>query len=840
MSSGSISPDDILTTFLNILRLEADRGYSDAAVQGGLERFAARNSTALAERLGDPQRAEEFLRLSYSNMNTNQRCDWVCFWTRKIEEIHLDKDRKTTISQTTLTQDSAQDEIPKEQDGMFLGGLLGRQLVSGIGLDSPVSQLPHVGKKTAERLSRLGIATVKDVLYFFPRRHDDFSRIKKINQLVPDEDFTVICTVWQAEQVRLTGRKRRDTEAVLGDETGNIRAIWFGQHHVSRNLLPNSTVMISGRVTVFRGNLVFQSPEYEVVHGKVSIGVHTGRLVPVYSLTDGLSARTLRRIVWNALDACIGLVRDSLPSKIINSIGLMPLSKAIVQYHYPDTSDQREEARNRLAFDELFLIQIAVLMQKAKRIGSDQGIFLDKHQAVINTFVNSLPFELTSQQMHCIKEISQDVSSGNAPMSRLLQGEVGSGKTVVALAVLILAAANGYQAAIMAPTEILAGQHFRTITNLLEGLSNKEGDEDIITVEMDGGIKPIVFGLLTGSMSGKIKKNIRSRLLDGTLDVIVGTHAIIQDDVDIPNLALAVVDEQQRFGVAQRAALREMSKGRSPHILGMTATPIPRTLALTIYGDLDISTIDKLPMGRQRVVTRWVSNDNRVDAYRFISKHVAEGRQAFVICPLIDESESLQVKAAVDEHKDLVLNTFPNLRLGLLHGRMNSANKERVMREFLNKDIDILVSTPVVEVGIDIPNATIILIEGSDRFGLSQLHQFRGRVGRGEHKSYCLLFADDPSDIAKERLDAMERIHDGFELAEVDLTLRGPGEYFGTKQSGFPDLKVARISDRDLLAIARKQASRVLEADPYLKLAQHKQLSDAVNVLVDKVSSETS
>ncbi|MBI4311280.1 MAG: ATP-dependent DNA helicase RecG, partial [Chloroflexi bacterium] len=412
------------------------------------------------------------------------------------------------------------------------------------------------------------------------------------------------------------------------------------------------------------------------------------------------------------------------------------------------------------------------------------------------------------------------------PMSRLLQGEVGSGKTVVALAALLTAAACGYQGAIMAPTEVLAEQHFLTVGRLLEKLPRPREGDNLLTVSLDPHPKPIMIGLLTGSTSAKQKRNIQGLLADGALDVLIGTHAVIQGDVRIPRLALAVVDEQHRFGVEQRAALRK--QGFHPHLLVMSATPIPRTLALTLYGDLDLSTIDQLPPGRQKVRTRLVSPDRRGSVYEFIRKETAAGRQAFIIYPLIDESETVNARAAAVEWERLSQSVFPDLRVGLLHGRMAFREKQDVMDDFRNGELDVLVTTPVVEVGIDVPNATVMVIEGADRFGLAQLHQFRGRVGRGRHASYCVLIAEALSVEAKERLSALERTDDGFQLAEVDLEMRGPGDYFGVRQSGLPDLRMARITDANLLALARQDAQALLESDPQLAATEHAALKAAV------------
>jgi ATP-dependent DNA helicase RecG len=424
-------------------------------------------------------------------------------------------------------------------------------------------------------------------------------------------------------------------------------------------------------------------------------------------------------------------------------------------------------------------------------------------------------------------------------MNRLLQGEVGSGKTVVVLAALLAVAAAGYQGAIMVPTEVLAEQHFQTVQRLFGQLARPVQEDNLITAYVEPLGRPITVGLLTGSTRQRPRRQLVEMAAQGSLDLLVGTHALIQDAVDLPKLALAVMDEQHRFGVRQRSALRQRGD-KTPHSLVMSATPIPRTLSLTIYGDLDISTIDQLPPGRQQVRTRWVGPERRQAAYGFLRKQVAEGRQAFIIYPLIDESEAIDARAATEDYQRLTGDVFPDLRLGLLHGRMSARDKDRVMRQFRDGEVDILVSTAVVEVGIDVPNATVMLIEGADRFGLSQLHQFRGRVGRGEHTSYCLLVSDSPSETARERLAALEQVHDGFHLAEVDLELRGPGDFFGTRQSGLPNLRMAQLSDRELLNKARAEASRLMEEDSHLAEPKHAALKARVGRFLAEVTTEFS
>jgi len=511
-------------------------------------------------------------------------------------------------------------------------------------------------------------------------------------------------------------------------------------------------------------------------------------------------------------------VEDFLPLELRERRNLLELPQAISQAHYPEDEALKDRARVRLASDELFLLQLGVLSRKRDWQESQPGCPFGVKTPVLDAFVKSLPFELTAAQQKVLKELLADLQKPR-PMSRLLQGEVGSGKTVVAVAALLAAAANGYQGAFMAPTEILAEQHFANICQLLSRVGHHEEGNGYLHSYSGLLPHPLTVSLLIGDINQTTKQELQQSILKGDIDIIIGTHALIQKGVEFHRLGLAVVDEQHRFGVTQRSALRQ--KGFSPHMLVMTATPIPRTLALTLYGDLDLSVIDQLPPGRQVIKTKWLKPVQRDSAYAFLRRQVASARQAFIICPLIEESEAIQAKAAIAEYQRLSQEVFPELRLGLLHGRMSAAEKDKVMRRFRSGELDILVSTPVVEVGIDVPNATVMLVESADRFGLSQLHQFRGRVGRGQEQSYCLLLAQNPSEVARERLDIIEKTQDGFQLAEEDLKLRGPGEFFGTRQSGLPDLRMAKLSDVGLLELARDEAIRLFQIDPGLEKPEH-------------------
>jgi len=823
--------------FQNILKIEESHGYDNKAVMGGLDKFVARFADEMAARAISDERF--LLKESYDSMSAELRAQWVAQWrealggepdpSRPPRPVATPRQKTTAAKMAAPAKTAPAKAAPAKKPPP-------KPTPAEITVDAPVDRLKGVDTKLTARLKRLEVETIRDLLYLFPRRHEDYSSAKKISELTPGEECTVVATVWEAREVAKGPRGgRRDTEAVLSDDSGNMRAIWFGQKYLARTLKPGSQIAISGKPSIFRGQLVFENPEHEMLDA-TGTGVHTGRLVPIYPLTEGLTRRNMRRLTWQAVQNWLGGLEDALPEDILGRTKLMPLLDAVYQAHYPKERETWELARRRLAFDELFTLQLAVLARRRMQHDNVKGVEVIAPANIIDGFYQTLPFPLTKAQTRCIQEIESDLRRGTPPMSRLLQGEVGSGKTVVALSALLIVASAGYQGAMMVPTEILAEQHFLSIGNLLSGLARPVQEPHLLTVYLEHMDRPISIGLLTGSSRAPVKRELTKMAADGTLDILIGTQALIQEGISLPKLALAVVDEQHRFGVMQRSALQERGQ-ENPHTLIMSATPIPRTLSLTLFGDLDISTIDEMPAGRQQVATKWLEPDQRSTAYGFIRKQVEEGRQAFVVCPLIDESETIESKAAAEEYQRLSEDVFPDLSLGLLHGRMPSKEKEKVMRQFRDGELDILVSTPVVEVGIDVANATVMMIDGADRFGLAQLHQFRGRVGRGEHKSYCILMSDSASETAKERLSALARIHDGFQLAEVDLELRGPGDFFGTRQSGLPSLKMAHITDRELLELARNEATRLMEEDPELKAPDHAAIAAQVARFVDQASA---
>ncbi len=669
------------------------------------------------------------------------------------------------------------------------------------GLDASVTRLQTVGPAHAKKLARLGILTVRDLLYLFPRRYDDYSKLKSVSQLMYGEEVTLLLTVCECK-TRETHKGVQVTNVLLADATGTIQATFFNQPFLQNQLKSGRRVTVSGRVDADLGRLAFKHPEWEPFSNEL---LHTARVVPVYPLTEGLTNRWVRRLIYSVVEFWAPRLPDPLPESIRKKENLVDLTTALREIHFPTTLDKMQAARRRLAFEEFLWIQMGVLRQRRKW-REQPGKPLKVDPELVAGFTARLPFQLTAAQRRCLDDILRDVQQ-SSPMSRLLQGDVGSGKTVVAAAGMLAAVANGSQAAVMAPTEILAEQHFKTLSALF-------GDKARVR-------------LLTGSLKNKDKDDFRKQLAAGEIDVAVGTHALIQANVDFRDLALAVIDEQHRFGVEQRGTIR--AKGYNPHILVMSATPIPRTLALTIYGDLDLSVIDEMPPGRQEIKTKWQEPRERERAYHFIHSQVKAGRQAFVICPLIEESETIDAKAAVEEYERLRTVVYPDLRVGLIHGKLKPGEKDAVMTAFRDHELDVLVATSVVEVGIDVPNATVMLVEGADRFGLAQLHQFRGRVGRGTEQSYCLLLAEKSGATSDERLKVIESCQDGFRLAEEDLKLRGPGEFFGTRQSGLPDLKIAKLSDVKFLEQARATALELFEKDPDLKGPEYRLLDEKVN-----------
>ncbi|HMQ31017.1 MAG TPA: ATP-dependent DNA helicase RecG [Chloroflexaceae bacterium] len=713
----------------------------------------------------------------------------------------------------------------------------------------PLEVVPGISRADAGAFRRLGLRTCEDVLYHFPHRYDDFSSQKGIADLVVG---TVGTIVGEVTDVRLAGGGGRSrVEVTVSDHTGSIKAVYFNQPWLTKQLAPGRMITLSGKVGSFNGLRQLATPTWEP-YTPDGDTVHTGRLVPVHPLTRGLHERNARKTIKLLVDTLAPKIPDHLTATTLARRNLLPLGQALAQIHYPDSPEALERARARLGFDEFLFIQVGVVQRKLLwqgELGYQIGLNPELHAQLQEV----LPFSLTGAQRRALDEIFADMARP-VPMARLLQGDVGSGKTVVAAAALVQAIGQGFQGALMAPTEILAEQHYKGLKKLLgkvpvprEAKQEAEGESwkdrldpeeaarlaEIkallgMTEEEDMAGQGVRVALLTGSLGAKERRRVLEGIARGEVDLVVGTHALITENVQFNSLGLVVVDEQHRFGVEQRQRLR--NKGFNPHMLVMTATPIPRTLTMTIYGDLDTSILDELPPGRQPIRTRWVRKSERDKAHRHMRREIEKGRQAFVICPLVEESEKVDLPSAEEMYERLQSEVFPDLRVALLHGRMLPREKDEVMVAFRDRQFDILVSTSVIEVGIDIPNASTIVIEGAERFGLAQLHQFRGRVGRGQHQSYCILISDkDDNEVTKQRLEAMEQTTDGFKLAEVDLQLRGPGEFFGTRQSGTPDLKVAQLADTRLLHAARGEAELLLKDDPQLAAPEHALLKGKVD-----------
>lgn len=687
---------------------------------------------------------------------------------------------------------------------------------ASVRLDTEVRFLKGVGDKRAQILAKLELYTLQDLLYHLPRRYEDRSHFRRIAHARPGEAATFAGKIVTVDN--LSPRKGLTlTKAFLDDGSGALELVWYNQPYLKDRLLKlrNRRIVVYGVVKDTGWGLQMETPEWEDLEENDSMDglLHTNRIVPIYPLTEGIGQKQMRQILWNAIQYA-DLVPEILPREVRERVGLMPVADAIRQVHFPDRMDLITPARQRLVFEEFFVMQLGIGI-KRQQIAQERGIAMRiDEDRLMEKIRQIVPFELTNAQKRVIREIWDDMRRPH-PMNRLLQGDVGSGKTIVAGAAILAAVDNQYQAAIMAPTEILAEQHYMVLHRLFQPLG--------ITVE-----------LLVGRLTPRQRAQAYERIASGRGMVAVGTHALIQEGVSFARLGLAIVDEQHRFGVLQRAALRD--KGIAPHLLVMTATPIPRTLTLSLYGDLDVSIIDETPPGRKPVKTYWKFPEDRLKVYEGVRKLVAQGRQAYIICPLIEESEKLQVRAAEDLYEHLRKDVFPDLRVGLLHGRMKPAEKEAVMEAFRAGEIDVLVSTTVIEVGVDVPNAVAMIIEDAERFGLAQLHQLRGRVGRGEHQSYCVLIADPKTDEGKARMEIMTRTNNGFLIAEEDLRIRGPGEIYGTRQSGMPSFRVADlVKDMHLLEVARQEAFRLLERDPDLNLPQHQRLKEAVDRFRHKV-----
>lgn len=665
-----------------------------------------------------------------------------------------------------------------------------------------IQYVKGIGPKKADKLNKLGIFTLKDLLYYFPRQFEDRNNLKKIAQLEDDEKVTIkavissINTFSPKEGMTLT-------KIDVKDETGSAKLVFFNKSYIKNTFRPGDSILVFGKVKKKFNNLELTSCELEYLTNSPK---NTCRFMPVYQLTYGVTNKEIMSIIRTVLEDKELIIQEYMPKRIIEKYRLCNIDFAVRNIHSPSNKESLKIALYRIVFEELLILQLGLFVFKSGR-NKEDGIKFEISKDLKN-ITSSLPFKLTKAQNRALDEIIQDMNSDKI-MNRLVQGDVGSGKTVVALLALANCVLNGYQGALMAPTEILAGQHYISLTESLK----------------DFGIN---VGLLIGSLTKKQKDTVLEQIKNNEIDILIGTHALIEDKVEFNNIGLVITDEQHRFGVMQRSKLS--MKGANPDILVMTATPIPRTLALILYGDLDISIIDELPPGRQPIETFAIEKNKRDRAYNnLVRREVEAGRQVYIVCPLVEESEAIEAKSAVELVEELRAEYFQDLRLGLLHGKMKSSEKDEVMGRFKNKEIDILVSTTVIEVGVNVPNATLMIIENAERFGLAQLHQLRGRVGRGSHKSYCVLIYDSKTEVCRQRMAIMEETNDGFKISEKDLEIRGPGEFFGTRQHGLPELKVANLFKHiKILKLAQQEARYILGEDNNLQLKENMPLKKEI------------
>ncbi|OUC13330.1 MAG: ATP-dependent DNA helicase RecG [Alkalinema sp. CACIAM 70d] len=811
------------------LSVEAENGFND--LQGNQYRFSEFLQLSLGQPLPELGRSErqkiQELAADYG------RYSELSFAQRQ----HLVADTRRLLHQTKKTlAEVAQDSPPaldpseqpaaiaaKEAAGKFSDRAASKGDRSGnpvatvtpatkaagsrkVDLEQAVTYLPGVGPKSAEKLAKLGIFTVRDLLYYYPRDHIDYARQAKIRELKAGETVTVVGSITSSNCFTSSKNPKLTIfELTIRDSSGRMKLSRFymgsrysgrGWQEQQKKLYPSgAAVAASGLVKETKFGLTLDNPEIEVLdYGGEIDSESVGRIVPVYPLTEGVGADLIRRAMVSGLPAAQQL-QETLPQGLRDQYALMEVQTAIANIHFPEDRSALEAARRRLVFDEFFYLQLGLLSRRYRQQSQQTGVVLTPQGPLLNQFYTVLPFELTGAQQRVVQDILGDLQK-TTPMNRLVQGDVGSGKTVVAVIALLAAIQAGYQGALMAPTEVLAEQHYRKLVQWFTLLH--------LPVE-----------LLTGSTKVAKRRQIHTQLQTGELPLLVGTHALIEDPVQFDRLGLVVIDEQHRFGVQQRARLQQ--KGENPHVLTMTATPIPRTLALTLHGDLDVSQIDELPPGRKAIQTTVLSHRDRQQAYDLMRREIVQGRQVYVVLPLVDESEKLDLKSAIVAHADLQQTVFPEFQVGLLHGKLTSAEKDAAINAFRDRQTQILVSTTVVEVGVDVPNATVMLIEHAERFGLSQLHQLRGRVGRGASQSYCLLMTSSRSEPAQQRLKVLEQSQDGFFISEMDLRFRGPGEVLGSRQSGLPDFALASlVEDQDVLEIARDAAQKAIDKDPTL------------------------
>ncbi len=674
-------------------------------------------------------------------------------------------------------------------------------------LNTKIQYLKGVGPRRAEQLAKLSISTISDLLFYPPRRYEDRREIVLIKDVQPEKDYTVKGTIkrhgiWKSKKGMLI------YEMVVNDGTGSMHAVWYNQPYLKKYFKAGEEIILYGKVERFK-NLQITHPDYEILKKEEGLpdALNMGRIVPIYSLTQDVTQKYLRALVNKAVESNANFLKEVIPTHVRARCRLADVKFAINNIHFPANFESLKMAERRLVFEEFFIFEAALALIKKERERHSVGVSHKVEEGLFENFKNMLPFELTKEQVEAIKSIEKDMKSPG-PMNRLLEGEVGSGKTIVAMYALLLTIKNNFQGAVMVPTEILAQQHHMTLSEFFAPFG-------------------INVRLLIGSMTSGEKAAVRKELKTGEVNIIVGTHSLIQEDISFDNLGLLVIDEQHKFGVSQRALLKK--KNVKADVLIMTATPIPRTLALTVYGDLDVSEMRDLPSGRESISTYWVEEDRKDKAYKFVKEEILNGRQAYIVCPRIEETGKNDLASAKSVYEHLSKKVFPEFKSALIHGRMKASEKDKVMKDFKKNKINVLVSTTVIEVGIDIPNAAVMVIENADRFGLAQLHQLRGRIGRGSHKSYCILISNPENEAARRRLEAFEQLQSGFELAEEDFSIRGPGQILGTKQHGLPEIRFGNIiEDKAILELARKEAFELVDNDSGLKDERNRNLREAI------------
>ncbi len=814
---------------VNVLKLENRYGFKNSAVIGGLDGMLGK----LGPEADSIRNLPPMSGRRYSAMSESERKVWSAAVLSRLSGGAVEQ-RQPGPQAATRTQQRA--TSPNRPAPVRRSQPQNRPP----SLRDPIESLRFLHHATRTALKTLGLQTFRDVLWHFPLRHIDYTSRTDINELVAGVETTVEGEVVSAEASRFGGRQGY-ARVRIRDHTGYLAITWFNMPYMADRWRPGDRIVVSGEVGVYRGNPTMENPEYDDVtrsgRNNSRVMIHAGALVPVYPLSAGVNQRTVRNGIMQCLDRGLHLVDETLPQDALGKHKLMKLADAIDVMHRPMSMGHRQMAYRRLAFDEFLYNQIAAIRRRSRWRNAQSASIVDPDTELVSRFTSSLGFQLTGDQASSLSTILEDIGSA-APMARLLQGEVGSGKTVVAVAAMLsVSGVNGKQSALMAPTEVLAEQHFMSVLSQLQcrsslGSYGSVHESPLYQVHE----RNLRVGLLTGSKSPREKRQMQKMCAEGEVDLIVGTHALLQDAVDFKDLALVVLDEQQRFGTEQRAHLTNRTP--RPHMLAMSATPIPRTLHMTMYGEMDISTLRAMPHGRKVITTSWAQTPMELrEAYATVRREVQNGRQAFVVCPFIEPSEKLEGASALVEHRKLSEGVFSDLNVGLLHGRMSLAEKQSIMEAFRSQQIDVLVATPVIEVGVDVPNATVMIIMSADYFGLSQLHQIRGRVGRGENEGICYLISDAKTEVAQARLNAVLETLDGFKLAQRDLEIRGPGSNLAELQSGWSGWRFARFDDLEMLSLARNVAESLLADDFDLNKPEHLALKrEAIRTIGRSVS----